>query len=104
MFLRGIMSELIMLDPLLDGTGNQYIKQLRDGGINMLAEQVVSRFIEATSEFKPGDHVKVKSTHGYPKFRGDIGIIEKYVPFGKYYVELKRNGRAMVSEDDLEKI
>jgi len=69
----------------------------------MLAERVANSFLEATG-FQPGDHIKVRSTHGYPKFRGDTGVVEKYVPFGKYYVELKRNGRAMVSEDDLEKI
>jgi hypothetical protein len=68
----------------------------------MLAERVANRFLEATG-FRPGDHVRVKSTHGSPRFRGDLGIIEKYVPFGKYYVELDRNGRSMVSENDLEK-
>jgi len=83
--------------------GNPSMKLLQDGGINMLAERVANRFLEATG-FQPGDHVKVKSTHGYLKFRGDTGIIEKYVPFGKYYVELKHNGRAMVSGDDLEKL
>lgn len=57
---------------------------------------------EAKTKFEPGDKVKVKPSHGSPKFRGDTGTIDKYVPFGKYYVNLKENGHSVVSEDDLE--
>jgi hypothetical protein len=57
---------------------------------------------EAATKFEPGDKVQVKSTHGSPHFRGDIGVVDHYVPFGKYYVELKKNGRSLVSESDLE--
>jgi len=66
----------------------------------MLAERIANRFLEATG-FQPGDHVRVKPTHGIPSFRGDRGVIEKSVPFNKYYVELDRNGRSLVSENDL---
>lgn len=57
---------------------------------------------EARVKFQPGDRVKVRPSHGSEKFRGDTGVIEKYVPFGKYYVNLRRNGRSLVSEGDLE--
>ena len=52
----------------------------------------------------PGDHVRVKDSHGLAKYRGDTGVIEKYVQFGKYYVELEKNGRSIVAVEDLEKV
>jgi hypothetical protein len=57
----------------------------------------------AALKFKPGDKVRVKDSHGSAKFRGDTGEIEKNVPMGKYYVQLKKNGRSLVDEGDLEK-
>ncbi len=56
----------------------------------------------ARDKFEPGNLVRVKPSHGASKFRGDQGTIAEYVPFGKYYVELERNGRSLVSENDLE--
>jgi hypothetical protein len=57
-----------------------------------------------SKKVQEGALVFVKGTHGSPKFRGDVGIVDKYIPFGKFYVDLKKNGRAVVSSDDLERI
>ena len=56
----------------------------------------------AGSKFSPGDKVVVKSTHGYAPYRGQQGVIDKYVPFGKYYVQLKKE-RVLVDQDQLDK-
>jgi hypothetical protein len=53
------------------------------------------------AEFAPGICVFVKGSHGTERFRGDVGRIEKYIPFGKYYVDLRKNGRQLVSGSDL---
>lgn len=58
----------------------------------------------AAETMAPGTKIKVKDSHGSPGFRGDTGVVEKYVPFGKYYVKLKKNGRRMVDQSDLEKL
>ena len=57
---------------------------------------------EAALKFQPGDKVRVQPSHRSEKLRGDVGVIEKYVPWGKYYVGLRGYGRAVVSESDLE--
>ncbi len=56
------------------------------------------------AKFESGDKVRVKDSHGSPKFRGDTGEVEKSVQFGKYYVELEKNGRSLVDGNDLEKV
>lgn len=67
------------------------------------AARLAARYRQAGREkFAPGDRVRVKDTHGYKPFRGDKGTIDKYVPFGKFYVKLEENGRQLVSEEDLE--
>jgi len=57
---------------------------------------------EAKTKFEKGDKVKVKPSHGIKEWRGDTGVIDKYVPFGKYYVDLKKNGRQIVDQSDIE--
>lgn len=65
------------------------------------AQRVAARFL--ASEYPPGTKIKVKPTHGVPAWHHDEGTIEKYVPFGKYYVQLKGHGRQLVDQSDLEK-
>lgn len=74
-----------------------------EGDLSSLVEKYASTVREA-AKFSPGDKVKVKDSHGSAKFRGDTGEIEKLVPIGKYYVDLKKNGRSLVDGNDLEKI
>ena len=70
-----------------------------------LTPRVAARFLATVpSDLKPGTKVRVKPTHGYAKFHHDEGTIDKYVPFGKYYVELKKNGRQLIDQNDLEKV
>lgn len=59
-------------------------------------------FPRLPKKFEWGTKVRVRDTHGSPKFRGDEGVIDGYVPWGKYYVKLKTNGRSLVDEGDLE--
>lgn len=56
------------------------------------------------SDLPQGTKIKIKPTHGISKWHGDEGTIEKYVPFGKYYVHLKTHGRQIVDQSDLEKV
>jgi hypothetical protein len=58
----------------------------------------------AMTRFKPGDKVRVKNSTPAVRYRGDTGKIDTYVPFGKYYVDLKKNGQVLVDEADLEKV
>jgi hypothetical protein len=53
-------------------------------------------------EYRPGEGVRIKNSHGWAPFRGETGIIVRYVPFGKYYMETSRHGRILVSDSDLE--
>lgn len=57
---------------------------------------------EAKTLFEKGDKIRIKPTHGIKEWHGDTGVVDKYVPFGKYYVELKENGRQIVDQSDLE--
>lgn len=54
--------------------------------------------------FIPGDSVVVTEDHLLPAYRGDTGKIEVLVGFEKYYVLLKRHGRTMVHEKNLQKV
>lgn len=58
--------------------------------------------LEGKQQLSKGAKVRVKKSHGSADFVGDTGTVDKYVPFGKYYVKLKKNGRSMVAADDLE--
>lgn len=51
---------------------------------------------------EPGTRVRVKASHGFEPFRGDLGTIDVLVPIGKYHVTLDRNGRQCVDSSDLE--
>lgn len=57
-----------------------------------------------------GTPVRIQSTHGHAPYRGRYGIVDTYVPFGKYYVVLKRNSdleaeqRILVDETHLQNI
>jgi hypothetical protein len=53
-------------------------------------------------EFRPGEGVRIKRTHCAPSFRGKTGIIVRYVPFGKYYVQEPNGERILVDVSDLE--
>lgn len=59
---------------------------------------------EGKTKFEKGDKIRIKPSHGLKEWHGDTGVVDKYVQFGKYYVELKENGRQIVSENDLELI
>jgi hypothetical protein len=67
------------------------------------AKNVVARF-KTASGFKPGDKIKIKPSHGFKKWHGDTGTVEKLVPINKAYVQLEENGRQIVDLDDIEKI
>lgn len=67
-------------------------------------QALVERFKAAASGgFKPGDTVKVKPSHGFKKWHGDVGTIDKMVPINKAYVQLQENGRQILDLDDLER-
>jgi hypothetical protein len=66
-------------------------------------QALVERFKAAETRFKPGDRVRVKPTHNFKEWHGDVGEVDKFVPFGKYYVELEKNGRVIIDGDYLEK-
>ena len=51
---------------------------------------------------EPGTKIRIKQTHGHEPFRGDVGTIDKYVPFSHYYVVLLKSGRQFVHADDVE--
>lgn len=53
---------------------------------------------------QPKTKVRVKEDHLLPAYRGDSGTIERVVGFDKYYVILKKHGRTMVHEKNLEVI
>lgn len=52
----------------------------------------------------PKTKVRVTEDHLLPAYRGDTGTIERVVGFEKYYVLLKKHGRTMVHEKNLEVI
>ena len=60
------------------------------------------RLKEATLKFQPGDKVEINTSHGWKPWIGDKGTIDKYVPFGKYYVNMDTGDRRMVDQDDLD--
>jgi len=64
-------------------------------------QALVDRYKAAATTFQPGEVVRVKPTHGFEEWHGDTGTIEKYVPFGKYYVNLVKNGRVLIDESHL---
>ncbi len=57
-----------------------------------------------SSGFKPGRRVRVKPSHGFSKWHGDEGVVEKLIPINKAYVELEREGRQILDLNDLELI
>lgn len=68
-------------------------------------QALVDRYKVADNRgFKPGVAVKVKPSHGFKKWRGDVGVIDKMVPINKAYVELEGNGRQIVDLNDLEQV
>jgi hypothetical protein len=50
----------------------------------------------------PGTRIRILNTHGFPAFRGDVGVIETFVPLNKAYVQLEANGRQIVDLGDVE--
>lgn len=57
-----------------------------------------------SEQLKENDPVRVKEDHRVAAFRGDTGKIIKFVPTDKYWVQLKRNGKSMVHQNNLELI
>lgn len=60
------------------------------------------RLKEAKLKFQPGNKVEINTNHGFKPWHGDNGTIDKYVPFGKYYVNMDSGDRRMVDQDDLD--
>lgn len=48
---------------------------------------------------RPRTRIRIVSACPYKPIVGDTGRIEKYVPFGKYYVRLQTHGRMLVADD-----
>jgi hypothetical protein len=53
-------------------------------------------------DLRIGEGVRVKDTHGHEPFRGKTGIVVRYVPFGKYYIQTWQGKRILVDGADLE--
>ena len=57
-----------------------------------------------------GTPVRISDRHGHKPYRGRYGIVDEHVPFGKYYVILKRDSdlspekRILVDEVHVENI
>jgi hypothetical protein len=64
-------------------------------------QALVERFRAAATTYRAGQRVKVRHTHNFPEWRGEGGTIDKYVPFGKYYVVLDTHGRVLIDESYL---
>jgi hypothetical protein len=76
----------------------EFESQYENGELDWLSKN------ESVNEniFNAGDLVRVRSTHGSEKFRGDTGKVITAVQFDKYRVNLKKNGERLVDVHDLE--
>jgi hypothetical protein len=79
-------------------------RELRDFQDALIVKKVVARVASVPSSLKPGTRVRVLPSHGLTHWHGDVGTIEKYIPFGKFYVQLEKNGRHVVPQEDLEEV
>ena len=104
--LQILRSRMEIAGRLSIGTDNllQDIADKHEGFVYLLQQRAKVASKTAKVPFSDGQRVRVKDTHGHAAWRGDSGTIEKYVPFGKFYVQLDRNGRQFIDQGDLEAV